>query len=858
MPKPNWRTVSTLAITTALFSNTGVFAQEVAEEEEARRLDPITVTAQKRSQSVQDVPITINALDSDDLTERGIVDAGDLVNQFPGISASTTNKTTTNFNIRGISTNQFQGNVNRSIGVYIDDVTQNHPFTGIYGVYDTERVEILRGPQNTLNGRNTTGGAINFVSVKPEIGAGLNGYGSIQYGRFDQVNLEGAFGIDNGSNLAFRAAGQIQLRDGPFTNIAPGREGEELGETEKYSGRLQLLYTPTPNTDINAQFRFGIDRGTLIGNLANGFIDPSADLSPTGPAATAPNDAVPLPLCDEIVTAGSFSSGNPSPCLTIFGDTGSANFREVANVSSAQSDADIFGGTIRIDHDFGFATLTSITAYDSVEVQFADETVGTAGLQFIPFQDSSIESIQQEIRLVSRDDQSLRWIVGGYVFREDLEQGIIVRQDQNPLNPNPGFLAGLQITPFNIIDQVDRDLSLFGQLDFDLTEQLTVTGGIRYTNNEKNADSFFGVALTPVNDFVGFGPNTGINLDGIPLETFIGIDFLENQLAFLEGIGQLSGPGMGPPPFINDNFSEEPFFGVPPTGEPLRQNVNEVTGDVSIKYDINSDTNVFFRYARGFKSGAFDTRALASLGGSGANVPVGPETLNAYEIGLKSQPFENVQFNASGFFYDQEGLQVFSVGPLGPQFLNLPSSRAAGIEFDAIWAPTDTTQINIAGSWLDTEIRDDGGLANVDEGHPLENAPEFSFSINGSQDFYIANGRLNLIGSFRWIDEQFDSLFFNDDFLTRKPEQTYIDLTATYFFGEDDRFAASVFGRNLTGEEFCGQIASNTGPIEAAGGLDAAINGGTISADNPLGQTNSCQPGNEGTPLWGIGLRASF
>jgi iron complex outermembrane receptor protein len=309
--------------------------------------------------------------------------------------------------------------------------------------------------------------------------------------------------------------------------------------------------------------------------------------------------------------------------------------------------------------------------------------------------------------------------------------------------------------------------------------------------------------------------------------------------------------GSGPPPFIADNYSNGDRFGISPTGGPVRQEINRLSGDATIKYQVADEANVFFRYARGFKSGAFDTRANASLAGSGANVPTGPETVDAYEIGLKSNPSPSLQFNASAFYYDQKDLQIFDTGPLGPQFLNLPGSRVIGVEVDSIWAVTESTTLQFAGGWLDTEITDVGTLTTVDEGHDLPNSPHYSFNIAGSQDVTLGGNRLNLNAAFRYIGEQKDSLQFSQDFYSTKGAQTYLDIRATYMFGKDENLQFSVFGQNLTGENFCGDLGSNA-PV------DDTVASGFINADSPQGQTVNCQPGNEGVPLWGVSLQASF
>jgi iron complex outermembrane recepter protein len=818
--------------------------------------DVIVVTANKREQSVLDVALTVNALAGDELASKGVASGEDLVGLFPNISASTSNTSTTNFNIRGIATNNFQGNVNRSIGIYVDDVTVAHAFSGVLGVFDQERVEVLRGPQNTLNGRNTTGGAINYISRKPTPGGGLEGSGRLTYGRFNRVEVEGALGFGLSDTIGVRLSGQTQQQDGPFRNIAPGRVGERLGEVDRSAFRGQLLWQPSDNTDVLLQFRWGQNRGTETGNLSNGFLEPGQDFTA---AATSPSGNAPLLLCQNIAAAGVFG-GAQSPCVDIFGTPGSANWREIANVSSAQANIDTIGGTFRIDHDFGFANLTSITAYDDVKAQIADETLGTIGLQFVPFQDSKHKSFQQEIRLVSDDANAFRWIVGGYYFREDLEQGINVRQDQNPLNSNPGPGFGVQVVAFNQLNQIDEDISVFAQADFDVSDRLTISGGLRYTNNVKTAESIFGVVPAPINDRAGVGPNANLGVvPGVPLTQFIGTDFVQQQLAaFQAAQGGVIRRNL-PPPFLAAIFSNEAtVFGAVPDGPELRQEINRLSGDLTLKYELSDDTNIFARYARGFKSGAFDTRALAALQGTGANLPVGPETLNAYEIGLKSAPSRDLQFNVSTFYYDQQDLQVFSVvQPEGPRFVNLPASEVFGVEADVIWKPLDNTTIMLAGGYLDTKITDSGGLPGFDNGHVLENAAKFSFSASASQNIFLGDNRLNLDASFRYIGAQQDNLTFAEDILSRKPVQTYVDLRASMFFGPDEKYELSIYGRNLTGEKYCSQLEAISTPLNAIGGIQN-IAGATISANTPTGHTVNCQPGNPGVPLWGASFGFKF
>ncbi|HLT92064.1 MAG TPA: TonB-dependent receptor [Woeseiaceae bacterium] len=840
------------SIASALVAAPGAASAQAPDEGSAAdgTIESIIVTAKRRQQSSQDVPITISALSGDDLYVRGITSAEGIVGQFPNVSSSASNSITTNFNIRGIATDLFQGNVNRSVGVYIDDVTQAHAFTGTYGLYDMERIEILRGPQNTLNGRNTTGGAINFISVKPTIGAGPNGYARITYGRFDRLELEGAFGADLSESVAVRLAGQRQSQSGPFENLVPGREGEELGERDNSSVRAQLLWAPGEATNVLASVRWGRNRGKETGNISNGILDPAVDLGPTSEAATAADDAVLLPVCTQ-----DFSDYNrSSPCVDMSGRPNRANFndRQLYNAGSGLADVDVIGATLRVDHVFRGITFTSITAYDELETRLQDDLTGWESLQAIANQDIAQEAFQQELRLVSPGEGSVRWIAGVYYYREDLAQTVAVRQDQNPVNPNPAVTFGQQIVPFNFLDQVDEEISVFGELEFDLSDRFTLSAGLRFTNNSKEADSLFGIVLAPLVDRVALGPNAPLGtVRGVPTTEFTGREYVEGQLQAAQEAGVLRVLGAGPPPFISDNFSDGPRYGIAPSGDRLAQEIDRTTGDLTVSYRMTDTSNVFFRYARGFKSGGFDTRALASLTGSAANIPTDPEQIDAYELGLKSNPTRSLQANASIFYYDQKDLQVFDNGPLGPQFLNLPKSRVRGVEVDTVWAATDTTRFTFAAGYLDAKITDIGMLTTVDEGHDMRNAPEFSFNLGVRQDFDVRGRPLTVNAAYRYIGKQTDSLLFSQDFYSTKEPQGYLDLRATLFLGADERFQVSVFGENLTGENYCADIGSNS-PI------DTAVASGFFVADSPFGPTVNCQPGNAGVPLWGIALQASF
>lgn len=748
---------------------------EVAEEDKATDSQgEILVTAQRRVQSIQDVPIALQAYGQEELRRRGVIQADDIIRLAPNLSLNESNSINTSITIRGVGTNNFHGNVNRAVGIYQDDVYLATTYTGVLGVYDLDRVEVLRGPQSTLLGRNTTGGAVRYLSNKPKPGDPLSGYLDVTYGSYNRADAEGALGGSLTDTLATRGAFQIERRDGLFTNVAPGREGEQLGRRERYSGRLQFVWQPAPGTDILLNGHFGLNRGNDVGVKARGLRNP----------------ANPTQACPDVATSGNFERGND--CVTITGfNPSTSNYDQIYNTTSARSNVDVGGGFIKLDQELGFATLTAIGSYDQTGVQLADDFAGFNTFQFQTQQDSTFKDYAAEIRLTSPQRYGFRWIAGAGYFHEDLVQGTIVRRD------NGGALQpGGETISFNILNQKDEDLSVYGQGDFDLTHRLTVTAGLRFTNNSKSATSRFGVANSPASQ--------------IPVNTFISRDI---ALALTNGAPETCPPGpvvVGPDGRVTG--------GPPPCLLPLlnpRQEINRLSARAAISYKFSDAILGYASYSRGFKAGGFDTRALAAFSGGGRN-PVAPETLNAYEAGVKSDVLGRLlRLNAAVFYYDLQGLQTFAVQNGTPAFINIPKSRLIGLELTADVNPGGGWHLHGDFGWLDTKITDSGGIAGLDKGHVLPNSPRTSANAVIAREFRLNDGsRFNLQGAVRYVARSIDSLRFRDDFLLTKNAQFYLDLRAAYQFGRDNRYELAVFGDNLTSQKVCADIDINDNPLQ--------------------------------------------
>lgn len=772
--------------------------------EDTSVLEEVIVTAQKRAESAQDIPIAMQALSATELENRGVGTADQVLATLPNLNSNASSDVNIGFTIRGVGTNNYHGNVSRAVGIYQDEVSMSTPFSGVLGVYDMERVEVLRGPQNSLFGRNTTGGAINYISRKPRPGQELDGYLLGTYGSHQQRNLEGALGAGLGDHWAARLSFQTVNRDGVFHNLVTGDHA--FGDKQRHSGRLQIAWEPSDTTRLLANYHVGVNRGESLGNKGSGLLNANGT------------------LCSDIASVGDFEHRNA--CFDRGGFGGSPPFNpstdewhQLYNSSSTVADIDIGGGFLRLEHDFAAVTLVSLSSYDVTEVNFADDASATNTFQFTPFQDSRYQTFTQELRLVSSADGPLRAIGGLYYFREKLNQATNVRR----------FVNNGNTTAFNLLDQVDEDRSIYGQLDYDLNSALTVSLGLRYTDNDKEADSRFGVAVTPLATY--------------PSNTFMSRALVESLTANAPETCPPGAPGVDPD-------TGRAFGGPPPCLLPLlhpRQSDSEIGGKLALAWRMSDDAMLYGSFSRGFKSGGFDTRALAAFGGD-VEKGVAPESLDAYEIGIKSDlAGATLRLNAAAFFYVWQDLQTFATINSVPGFYNIPEAEIRGLEAELQWLPGAGWTVQAGLGLLDTEITDVGSLAaTIDAGHELPNSPGFSANALVAKRFSLGQSSLRVQVDGRYVGEQVDALQFKLDPSSTNDAQTYLNARVSYAFGPGSRFELSAFGENLTSEKTCVDI----GPFD-----DPTVTPANLGALQT--STNQCAP-SDGTALFGVSARVSF
>lgn len=738
----------------------GVFVFSLPVTSPAQGIEEIVVTAQKREESLQDVPISVVAFTGDSLNELGVQSSEDVMKLVPNAGLQAQGGSKQNFFIRGVGTADFHINVVSAVGIYLDDVALNAPNALTFNAFDLDRVEVMRGPQNTLFGRNTTGGAVNYISRKPSAEDGLNGYLRGGYGRHDQFDIEGAMGVPLGDNAAARVAFVSNIRDGVYDNLTLGKKE---GSHSRQAGRIQLLMQPSDTMELLLNFHGGMSRDNPLPFKAVGTQEPG---NITAPCAVPLNDIIP--------------QNNPN-CV----DSSGFNHRtsdwddNYGNMEMTE-DVDLWGTSLKASLDIGSMTLTSVTAFDSFEVEYREDSDSSPNMIFQFYQQGDYEQWSQELRLQSDADQRWRWILGFYYFMEDARYATAVRRTPAPFAPAaPGRF---NIIPNTYVEQDNEVFSGYGQLEFDLQDNLTATVGFRWTDETKKGTNTPTVRCSGVG-----GPPFCANLSE---NAFLGFDLIPT----LPGV-------FFPPVEILDSASEE--WGA----------------RFALDWQVNDDLLVYGSVSRGFKGGGFSLAALAAFTGTAAE-SVDPEVLWAYEIGFKSSWMDGaLNLNAAGFYYDWTDLQSFQpilfpeFGEVIPRLLNVPESSNIGGEIEVQWVPAEGLYIAGGIGLSNAEIDDPGGIIGVRKGNDLPNAPDFTFNGLVRKEIQVGNGTLSLQTNWNYKDNVTYSLA-NEPYLSQESWWN-LDARGAYAFGPNEQFEIAVWGKNLTGEKYCAGLVSLQGLAES-------------------------------------------
>ncbi len=663
---------------------------------ETLRIDEIVVTAQKRAQSMNDVGITINAFTGDMLRDRKIDSADDMALLTPGLTINQTAATGVPiYTIRGVGFSDYATSASSTVGLYFDEVAIPYAVMSRGILFDVERVEVLKGPQGDLYGRNTTAGQINFVSRKPtrEVEAGM----SAGYSRFNVVDFEGYVSGPLADNVQGRLAiktVQSLSDDGWQQSVT---RDDELGKRDEVAVRGMVNFDIGEAAQLLLNVHWIRDKSDNTATTAYNGLDFGFDAPTSLPTIGTPSFSV--------------------------GDNRAADW--TPGFLRPQRDNELKGVAINLTWDIGDVTLTSITGYDKFDRTETNDWDGSAIIDSNNINVTDLEVFSEELRVSSNTSGPFSWIAGAYYSWDKMNE------DYNYFMSDSFFSLALGIQQLDTrYEQTTESKALFGHVEWEFTDQLQLVGGLRYTEEDR--------------DWSG----CTYDRDG---SLAAGLNNIITP-AFILGNG-LPDPGLVAPGEcgVYDDRPDSPTFG---TFAVFSDTVstNKWMGKIGLNYTPNDDLLLFATVSRGFKSGGFNG---ANANTHTQLVPYGPETLTSYEVGAKASLLDGrMQFNVSGFYYDykdkqEQSVAVTFVGNISG-LTNVPKSEIKGAEVEMRWLATDGLTLDLGAAWLDTEIKEWNAVSEqsaypniiiVDaSGQELANSPEWQLNGTATYEWEISNG----------------------------------------------------------------------------------------------------------------------
>ncbi|MEG3192374.1 TonB-dependent receptor [Lysobacter sp. D1-1-M9] len=831
-------------------------AQEAAtaaaadEDEELTTLSALTVTAQKREEALQDVPISITALPEQLLHDTGVRDVKDLQVLVPGLTVtSTQSEAQTTARIRGIGTVGDNAGLESSVGVVIDGVYRPRNGVGFGDLGEIERIEVLKGPQGTVFGKNTSAGVINVITRRPSYTTSAEG--EITIGNYNALGVSGAFNTAVGDNSAIRVYAAKRKRDGFMdvrTGAGPRTETEDYDQNF-HSLRGQWLFEPTDTLDINVIADFtsreencctGV---TVVRGATAGIID-----------ALAPDEGV-APVADP--------------------------FARVA-WSNRSTEQDIKDGGVSAEVNWvspwlGNATLTSITAQRQWDaINGLDFDFSTADLLYRNADEdeslTAFDTFTQEFRLTGATD-SIDWMVGAFYSDEDLERNetyriggayepylsIALLSLVNPAlgqAPNAAtFLADASGQPFGTVfaglgaddryEQNARSLALFTNNTWHATDALDLTLGLRYTREEKELRSVYSNPNGSPGCSAMLGPGGQQRIAQALLARGVPASALPSVIPQVIGFSCLPWAN----PLHNGRVTQQ------------EREENEWSGTLKAAYRWNEHVMTYASAARGYKAGGFNLDRVQSANGlSSAGqgiVPVNDtsfpgEFVDSYELGAKTTWADgNLLLNATLFHQTYSDFQLNSF--LGTSFVvrSIPEAVSQGIDTEILWQ-TGVDGLMFQGGLVYADTRYSDSIPGGDfveptgqlyklPGSRVSFAPLWSTSGSVTYEWDFGS---DLIGRFNLGGKYMSDYNTGSDLDVEKEQEGYAVVNARLGFGSRDRrWMVELWGLNITDEEYV-QV-----------GFDAPLQNVSPAPGNPFNSYNAFL----GAPAtYGVTLRVMY
>ncbi|WP_293675897.1 TonB-dependent receptor [uncultured Phenylobacterium sp.] len=726
-------------------------------------VEEIVVTAQKREESINTVPMSVQAATGERLTELGITDTSQLTKIAPGFSYTPSAYGTPVFSIRGVGFQDTSLAASPTVSVYVDQSPLPFSIMTTGAVLDLQRVEVLKGPQGTLFGQNATGGAVNYIANKPtqDFQAGVDA----SYGRFNTVDLQGFVSGPISDTLEFRVAART-LRSGPWQKSYT--RDDELGSQNLQSFRAALQWRPTESLTALLTLSGFQDKGETQAAQLYG-------LSALNSNTAVPPGLVNYPLAPHNNRAADWGPCvNSDPVLTNSGVVGLPH--EPRECSNYKKDNTFWSANLRLDYELGDdLTVTSLTTYQRFDRDQPIDGDGTTFRDYESLQRGHLNVFFQELRLAGRIRDTGNFIVGAnYEYDDTWDNFLQTYSDSSSATIFGDYLGPTR--PLN--QQKTHTYGIFANAEVPISDTLSVQGGARYTKQ--------------VRHFFGCGSDAG---DG---SWALGSQRIQNLL--ITG-NPFAGPGINPGPTACGTTGPAPNFAPGLTFDKL--NEDNVSWRAGVNWKPQSDTLVYANISRGYKSGSFPTVATASFV---QLAPATQESLLAYETGIKARLLDgSLQLNAAVFYYDYKDKQILgSVNDLIfgalPALVNVPKSHVKGFEVSGAWRPVTGLTITPSISYSDSEI--DGTFVNFNykaqqqdfggEAFPL--APKWQGNVDVQYEWPLRDEMTAFVGASLNYQGKTNSGFGRFPEL-KVPSYALLDLRAGV---EQGAWRAQVWGRNVT------------------------------------------------------------
>lgn len=769
----------------------------VDEDSRTYRDDEIVVTAQKRSERLNDVAEAVTAFTAETRQIVGITDLGDMAQFTPGLSY---NAGSDRVFLRGIGRQTNTAGSDPGVATYVDGIYDSATTSIAGSDFFVDRVEVLRGPQGTLYGRNSIGGAINSISKRPTRELSIEGRTTIA--NYESYSIQAAVSgpVTNGLRVKLGGSWADQNK-GYFRNVAGGRSEGGVSEGYYIEGQAELDLGPQATLWLKATTARSDQRPRALNSdtpwdyapYPSGALTPASQFGFLLPGYQALGTATTNPGVDNI---REFSTDTEARARI----RGAFSVQGQLDVELEPFDIRILGGYREIRYD-SISDLdgSSVTSYN---FPLAPGAVcgfipGCTPLTVNPsatfgyVENRSFGSA--EVNFISKGDGPLNWIAGLYYYGEILDQESHFGMPNQPQMKAPanGPANPTGDTVFAGTNLEAASYAAFGQIDWDLTSTIRLTGGIRYSIDEKRAiENLRAICI---------GCAAGLTPDQLGSFT-PALDITSSIVSFLPADG------------VASDVMIDPVTGQ--ARRVLDDTWKSWSGTAGIQWRPSSDSLVYASYSRGYKSGGFNA------GGITASPRTGSEHVNAYQVGAK-QGFGRVQLNVAGYYYDYRGLQI----PLGiptplidlTGFYNLEKAKSWGAEVEASWQPVDGLQLLLNYAYADSKINSccyfDGSDPTASapgaqpsgpvvgtrrfqslDGEELPFQPRHKIAANANYTFDVGPGAVTLSASYTWRDNMWASVFNRSWY--RIPTSESVDLRLLWT-GKDDRYRIIVFAKNL-------------------------------------------------------------